>query len=152
MLDQADVLLREYGGWVIGGMFLLILWVFSRQRKYKNLPSMRDITMTVEGRRLHVQRVTLERICDGLLEAVINGEITDDEANIEMAKLAKIYSHPELIPLIRKKKPAMMKAQLKNNKRMRALNGGHYDKVQIPDPKDVKTTVDEDSLAAILGS
>jgi hypothetical protein len=46
----------------------------------------------------------------------------------------------------------MMKAQLKNNKRMRALNGGHYDKVQIPDPKDVKTTVDEDSLAAILGS
>jgi hypothetical protein len=150
-MSNLGELLREYGGWVIGGLFLLTCIAIGKRRRLKYLPAMRDITMTIEGRRLHVQRVTLERICDGLLEAVINGDITDDEANIEMAKLAKIYSHPELIPLIKRKKTPMLKAQLKNNKRMRALNGGHYDRVQTPEPKESKK-VDEDSIAAIMNS
>lgn len=123
--------------YLVIGIGLVLLGVTSYLVRTKRKPAvdMREITMTAEGRRMYVQRIAMERICDGLLEAVINGEITDDEANAEMARLAKIYSHPELIPLIRKKKTPMLKAQLRNNKRRRAVYDKETPSLQVLEAK-----------------
>lgn len=137
-------------------VFILLVCVFGVALRLLTRPrkkplQLRDMTMGEEGRRLHVQRVSMERICDALLEAVIQGELTDQEANAEMAKLAKIYNKEELIPLIRSKKPRMLKANLQHSDTRRRLNRGQVDKVPIPEPEDVQgSSVEEETLTSIL--
>lgn len=155
-LIELREIVRDYSQYITLSIVVLALlwvqWITFRPRKKLPVDTMRDITMTEKGRKLHIERVVLERICDGILEAVINGEINDDEANKEMVKLAEVYNHPELVPIIRRKKAPMLKAQLKNNERRRKLRGKERrERLPIPEPKSVKTVAkDPDSLASIL--
>lgn len=139
-----DAISPELKAILLGCFAFLLLYVVSRMRN-KKVPSrtIEDITMTPEGRRLYVHREVMETICDGLLTLCIDGKITDDEANAQMARLAKLYGLEQMIPLIKNKKPKLLKAQLKNNERRRSLKKRLWnmdtDKVPIPEPEDVKT-------------
>jgi hypothetical protein len=140
-----DALSPEIKAILLGCFALLLLYVVSRMRKKKvHTTTIEDITMTPEGRRLYVHREVMETICDGLVTLCIDGKITDDEANVQMARLAKLYGLEEMIPLIRNKKPKLLKAQLKNNERKRSLTKRLWNKettkVPIPEPEDIKTT------------
>lgn len=110
--------------------------------------------MTVEGRRIHVQRTVLDKVCDGLLDAYLDGDITSEEANLEMARIAKFYHHEEILPLINDKKTKLLKHRLKKLKRQRSMNG-RTEVVPIPEPPPPKKPVsrpkdDGDMLASIL--
>jgi hypothetical protein len=143
--------LDNYWMYLVIGVCLFVLGIVRIVVKFKRDPQveMRDITMTIEGRKLHVERVELECICDGLLNAVLDGRIDAQEANVAMAKIAKALKREDLMPLIRERKPAILKADLRNKKRRRQLNGGHDKPVLLPQPK-IDKPVDEDSIAAIL--
>lgn len=161
MLKLRDV--QEYVSdhilWVwisLGLSVATLLWMMWPRHKPQS--SMRELTMTVEGRRLYVQRVVLECICDALLEANISGQIENDEANAEMARLAKFYHHEELIPLINDKKKRLQKKQLKNNERRRKLNG-RPEHIPIPGPLPgqaetpiVESNSSADTILSILNS
>jgi hypothetical protein len=142
--------LDNYWMYVTIGVCLFFLGVVRIVVRYRGEPvvEMRDITMTIEGRRMYVHRVITERICDAILDAVINDSITADEANREMGKLAKVYDPKISEEIIRQRKPAIVKAQLRNNERRRKLNGKDTP-VPIPQPK-IEKPVDDDSIAAIL--
>ena len=109
--------------------------------------------MTVEGRRLHVSSVVANRICDSLLDAYLDGDLTGDEANAELAKIAKFYHQEELIPLIKQKKDRLLKHRLKENKRKRDVSRQKTEPIPIPEPKSkavVKPRTDGELLASIL--
>lgn len=126
---------NDYVLWIIVASLIsawsLVLW---SKRPRKTVGDMRDITMSPEARRLHVKRVCADYVCDGLLEAYLDGELSADEANAELAQLAKFYSHEELIPLINDKKNRIAKKRLKDARRRKELKG-KTDPVPIPGPK-----------------
>lgn len=149
----------EWG--ILGLSVLLIVFmcvVAWRRRRRKQqetkhetyLSKVREVTMTVEGRRLYVDKVFYERMCDSTIDAVLNGEITEDEANNLMARLAQaLKQEKEFEPIFRSKKPALVKAKLKASQRRRdvsTLNGRRpIKKAPIPEPVEEKPT-----LASIL--
>lgn len=139
-------------GWVmlfLSTLALVTVWRLSK-RKSQPLSEMRDITMTVEGRRMHINRVFIERTGDALLEAVFQGEITEQEANDRYGWLARQMKQDDLIPLIQKKKQPMLKAQLQANKRRRSL-GKKEAPLPLPSPKsDPKPNGAVPDLHAIL--
>jgi hypothetical protein len=143
-------LLDNYWMYVVIGLCLFGIGLVRIVVRYRGEPvvEMRDITMTIEGRNMHVHRVVQEKICDAVLGAVIDGDITVDEANRELGKLAKVYDPKISEEIIKQRKPAMVKAQLRNNKRRRDLNG-KTTAVPIPQPK-IEKVEDENSLTAIL--
>ena len=116
--------------------------------RIKPTVTMREITMTEAGRKLYVSKVVMEHICDGLLNAVLDGEIAADEANNEMAKMAKLYGHEEMIPLINARKTPLLKAQLRASNRRRKLNGKHP--VPLPLPQPVIEQVEPGSFKDII--
>lgn len=145
--------LDDYILWIITGA-LVLLWafMFKLRRRQKKLPNARDVIMTVEGRRLLVQRTVLDKVCDGILDAYLDGDITTEEANAELARIAKFYHHEEIIPLINDKKSKLLKHRLKKLKRQRSLNGG-APALPIPnEPKKAKPKNDGELLASILNS
>jgi len=156
-MDQINRVRESVGDlilWVALGLLVLVWGVMYRWRKrQRRLPNVRDVTMTVEGRRLHVQRAVLNAVADGILDAHLNGEIEADEANAELARIARFYHHEELIPLIKDKKTKLMKRKLRDLKRRRDLNG-KGDRLPIPEPPKTvaKPKSAGDLLASILGS
>jgi hypothetical protein len=143
-------LLDNYWMYIVIGVCLFMLGVVRIVVRYRGEPvvEMRDITMTIEGRNMHVHRVVQEKICDAVLGAVIDGDITVDEANRELGKLAKVYDPKISEEIIKQRKPAMVKAQLRNNERRRKLNGKSTP-APIPQPT-IDKVEDENSLSAIL--
>lgn len=125
-LTKGRQFVNDFGLWVILGL-LVLLWsvvykLRSRLRR-KPRPTMRDVTMTVEGRKLYTDTIFLERLCDTLLECVLRDEISEQEANAKLAIVAKSFRREEIMPLIKAKKSKFLKAQLKANERRRKMNG-----------------------------
>jgi len=110
----------------------LVFFLFRRRRKLKQeqrneryLSTVREVTMTVEGRRLYVDKVFYEQMCDAVIDLVLDGKISDQEANDMMAWLGQKLRHgKDFEPIFRKKKPLLVKAKLKASDRRRKLNGG----------------------------
>lgn len=132
------------------------VWAYAyrtHKRSARPRPTARDVTMTVEGRRLFVQGKILNAICDAILTVYLDGDITADEANAELATLAKFYHHEELIPLINDKKNRLFKQRLKATQRRIKL-GNKAKPLPIPEPSKVliKPKDDGERLASILGT
>ena len=127
-MDQAMENVRrfvdDYGLWLITGLVVL-LWgvVYKLRSRPKKHVTMREVTMTVEGRKLYTDTIFLERLCETLLDCVLRDEITEQEANVKLAIVAQAFHREELMPLIKAKKSKFLKAQLKANKRRRDMNG-----------------------------
>lgn len=157
MFGEARDLVYHYWLWLcvalaVGALF----WVRRVLRRTPKTLEVRDVTMTYEGRKLHVKRVVFNAIMDGVLEATLNGDINEQEANDVLGLIAKTLHHEELMPLIRIRKTAIAKSVMKHNKRRREVHGKDLP-LPIPTEKDVKTlppvdTSDAAKLSAILSA
>lgn len=152
-LSKAKEFVADYILWITL-VVLCSAWALSWRawRRKKPRLTVRDVTMTVEGRKLWTDTVFLERLMDALLECVLRDEITEQEANAKLAIVAHAFHREELMPLIKAKKSKFLKAQLKANKRRRALNGKTK---PLPIPTETSTPAhkpkdDGDILASIL--
>lgn len=155
-LGKVKEFVNDFSLWIILGLLVLVWSVMYGWRRRLRSPrkTSRDVTMTVEGRKLFVQKTILNAVCDGILDAYLNGDITSEEANLEMARIAKFYHHEEIIPLINDKKSKLLKHKLKQLKRRRSLNGSAK---PLPLPTEtskapVKPKDDGELLASILSS
>lgn len=147
---------REYYLWIAIGLALSLLFAVRRvtHRKPRKLVEVRDITMSTEGRRMHVNRVFVQRTADALLDAVFAGEITDQEANECYGWLARQREYEEKQPaLIKIRKQALLIAELKANKRRREL-GKKSPTIPLPEPKPEPklNETEHPTLAAIFNS
>lgn len=122
------------------GVLVWVRWLVRRPRYLPKSVTMRDVTMTHEARKMHVRRVAMNSICDGILNAVLDGEISEDEANFCMAEIATLWNQKELMPLINAKRTAVAKNRMKANKRRRDLHGPD-EPLPLPKPESVKTKV-----------
>lgn len=157
MLDRIRPIVHwisEYWLWLCVGVLVFSIGMVQRIKHIGPKPTradiLKDVTMTIEGRRMFVHKVMLDAICDAALEKVLSGEITTQEMNDELGKLAKIYDKSALENLIRERRTPALKAELRHNKRRRQTRNEKPVPVPLPRPK--KDPVDPDSLQAILGS
>src|ERR1700692_1325693 len=112
-------MLHDFWMYISIGVLLFLLGITRHIVHRGRLPTMadrmKDITMTVEGRRKYVEMKAFEAVCEALLIQTLDGELTDEEANALMVLFAKNLNQEATGELIRKKKSVLLKAQLRNN-------------------------------------